>query len=124
MGQPGELLALAASFEHLAQTTGNARAQVLADTLDRATAPSSTRTSRRAAASVHRQPRQPLLPRLYWARSWRSRPRRRARRRLHRTSPDPAEQEETIVAELIAVQGAPAEIGATTSRRPSLAARP
>ncbi len=33
----GEYLALAASFEHLAQTTGNKRAQVLADTLDRAT---------------------------------------------------------------------------------------
>jgi isocitrate dehydrogenase len=34
----GEYLALAASFEHLAQRTGNKRAQVLADTLDRATA--------------------------------------------------------------------------------------
>ena len=34
----GEYLALAASFEHLAQTTGNARGQILADTLDRATA--------------------------------------------------------------------------------------
>ncbi len=34
----GEFFALAASFEHLAQSTGNARAQVLADTLDRATA--------------------------------------------------------------------------------------
>src|SRR5690606_22041668 len=33
----GEFLALAASFEHLATTRGNARAQVLADTLDRAT---------------------------------------------------------------------------------------
>ncbi|MCG2620684.1 NADP-dependent isocitrate dehydrogenase [Arthrobacter sp. I2-34] len=33
----GEFLALAASFEHLAVTTGNNRAQVLADTLDRAT---------------------------------------------------------------------------------------
>ncbi len=33
----GEFLALAVSFEHLAATTGNARAQVLADTLDRAT---------------------------------------------------------------------------------------
>jgi len=33
----GEFLALAVSFEHLAQTTGNARAQTLADTLDRAT---------------------------------------------------------------------------------------
>ncbi|HWV79703.1 MAG TPA: NADP-dependent isocitrate dehydrogenase, partial [Isoptericola sp.] len=33
----GEFFALAASFEHLATVTGNARAQVLADTLDRAT---------------------------------------------------------------------------------------
>lgn len=33
----GEFLALAVSFEHLAETTGNARAQILADTLDRAT---------------------------------------------------------------------------------------
>src|SRR5690606_26354057 len=33
----GEFLALAVSLEHLATTTGNRRAQVLADTLDRAT---------------------------------------------------------------------------------------
>jgi isocitrate dehydrogenase len=33
----GEFLALAVSFEHLAATAGNAKAQVLADTLDRAT---------------------------------------------------------------------------------------
>src|SRR5438094_3997693 len=33
----GEFLALAASFEHLAHTSANARAQILADTLDRAT---------------------------------------------------------------------------------------
>ncbi|MET0729013.1 MAG: NADP-dependent isocitrate dehydrogenase [Acidimicrobiales bacterium] len=34
----GEFLALAVSFEHLAQTMDNARAQILADTLDAATA--------------------------------------------------------------------------------------
>ncbi|MGB3725009.1 MAG: NADP-dependent isocitrate dehydrogenase, partial [Glaciecola sp.] len=34
----GEFLALAASLEHLSNTTGNAKAQVLADTLDAATA--------------------------------------------------------------------------------------
>lgn len=34
----GEFLALAASYEHLAVNTGNAKAQVLADTLDAATA--------------------------------------------------------------------------------------
>ncbi|MDQ3155816.1 MAG: NADP-dependent isocitrate dehydrogenase, partial [Actinomycetota bacterium] len=33
----GEFLALASSFEHMAVTTGNARAKILADTLDRAT---------------------------------------------------------------------------------------
>ena len=33
----GEFLALAVSLEHLATSTGNARAQILADTLDRAT---------------------------------------------------------------------------------------
>src|SRR5690606_2289100 len=33
----GEFLALAVSFEHLATVTGNAKAQVLADTLDAAT---------------------------------------------------------------------------------------
>lgn len=33
----GEFLALAASFEHLSVTTGNAKAQILADTLDAAT---------------------------------------------------------------------------------------
>lgn len=33
----GEFLALAVSFEHLAQTTGNAKAQILAETLDTAT---------------------------------------------------------------------------------------
>ncbi|WP_067435362.1 NADP-dependent isocitrate dehydrogenase [Nocardioides jensenii] len=33
----GEFLALAVSFEHFAQTNDNARAQILADTLDRAT---------------------------------------------------------------------------------------
>ncbi|MEO8222375.1 MAG: NADP-dependent isocitrate dehydrogenase [Specibacter sp.] len=33
----GEFLAIAVSFEHLAITEGNARAQILADTLDRAT---------------------------------------------------------------------------------------
>jgi len=34
----GEFLALAASLEHLSQVTGNARAKILADTLDQATA--------------------------------------------------------------------------------------
>ncbi len=59
----GEFLALAVSFEHLAQTTGNARAQVLADTLDRATGTLPQRGQvAEPPARRHRQPRQPLLP--------------------------------------------------------------
>ena len=59
----GEFLALAVSFEHLAQRTGNARAQVLADTLDRATG----RLPRRGPLAEpegggDRQPGQSLLP--------------------------------------------------------------
>ncbi len=59
----GEFLALAVSFEHLAQTTGNARAQILADTLDRATGTfldEDKSPTRRLGG--HRQPGQPLLP--------------------------------------------------------------
>ena len=60
----GEFLALAVSLEMLADKTGNPRAQLLAETLDRATGSvleenrSPSRRGRRA-----RQPRQPLLPR-------------------------------------------------------------
>ena len=60
----GEFLALAVSFEHLANVTGNARAQILADTLDTATGPAARERQVAGAASrPDRQPRQPLLPR-------------------------------------------------------------
>ena len=59
----GEFLALAVSFEHLAQSTGNARAQILADTLDRATGTFLERGQvAEPPAGRHRQPGQPLLP--------------------------------------------------------------
>ena len=59
----GEFLALAASFEHLASSTGNPRAQVLADTLDAG----HRQAARRGQVAVaqgrrDRQPGQPLLP--------------------------------------------------------------
>ncbi|GAA3854852.1 NADP-dependent isocitrate dehydrogenase [Streptomyces sedi] len=109
----GEFLALAVSFEHLAQRTGNARAQVLADTLDRATATflnENKSPSRRLGGIDNRGSHFYLA--LYWARE------------LAGQSDDAAlaeafgplaktlgEQEETIVGELIAVQGSPADIG-------------
>ncbi|SOD63359.1 isocitrate dehydrogenase [Streptomyces zhaozhouensis] len=109
----GEFLALAVSFEHLAQRTGNARAQVLADTLDRATATflnENKSPSRRLGGIDNRGSHFYLA--LYWAQE------------LARQTDDAAlaeafgplaktltEQEETIVGELIAVQGSPADIG-------------
>ncbi|WP_329371463.1 NADP-dependent isocitrate dehydrogenase [Streptomyces sp. NBC_00669] len=109
----GEFLALAVSFEHLAQTTGNARAQILADTLDRATGTflnEDKSPSRRVGGIDNRGSHFYLA--LYWAQE------------LAGQSDDAklaeafgplaktlAEQEETIVAELIAVQGSPVDIG-------------
>ncbi|WP_256107258.1 NADP-dependent isocitrate dehydrogenase [Streptomyces sp. ODS05-4] len=109
----GEFLALAVSFEHLAQTTGNARAQVLADTLDRATATflnEDKSPSRRLGGIDNRGSHFYLA--LYWAQE------------LAKQTDDAqlatafealagtlTEQEQTIVDELIAVQGSPADIG-------------
>ncbi|RNG11862.1 NADP-dependent isocitrate dehydrogenase [Streptomyces botrytidirepellens] len=109
----GEFLALAVSFEHLAQTTDNARAQVLADTLDRATATflhENKSPSRRVGGIDNRGSHFYLA--LYWAQE------------LAKQTEDPqlaesfkvlaatlTEQEQTIVDELLAVQGSPSDIG-------------
>ena len=109
----GEFLALAVSFEHLANTTGNRRAQVLADTLDRATGTylNEDKSPARSVPGIDNRGSHFYLA-LYWAQE------------LARQSDDPelaaafaplaaklAAEEETIVAELLAVQGAPADIG-------------
>ncbi|MFJ6699624.1 NADP-dependent isocitrate dehydrogenase [Streptomyces sp. NPDC091272] len=109
----GEFLALAVSFEHLATTTGNARAQVLADTLDRATGTflNEDKSPSRKLGGIDNRGSHFYLA-LYWAQE------------LARQSDDAklaeafgalaatlAEQEQTIVDELIAVQGSPVEIG-------------
>ncbi|WP_405800648.1 NADP-dependent isocitrate dehydrogenase [Streptomyces sp. NBC_01506] len=109
----GEFLALAVSFEHLATTTGNARAQVLADTLDRATGSflSENKSPSRKVGGIDNRGSHFYLA-LYWAQE------------LAKQTEDTqlagafaalaetlAEQEATIVAELLAVQGAPADIG-------------
>ncbi|KIZ17502.1 NADP-dependent isocitrate dehydrogenase [Streptomyces natalensis] len=109
----GEFLALGVSFEHLAQTTGNARAQVLADTLDRATGTflENDRSPSRRLGGIDNRGSHFYLA-LYWAQE------------LAKQTDDAqlaeafgplaktlTEQEQTIVDELIAVQGSPAEIG-------------
>lgn len=109
----GEFLALAVSFEHLAQTTGNARAQVLADTLDRATATflnEDKSPSRRLGGIDNRGSHFYLA--LYWAQELAGQSDdaelAKAFAALARTL---SEQEQVIVGELIAVQGSPADIG-------------
>ncbi|WP_335975530.1 MULTISPECIES: NADP-dependent isocitrate dehydrogenase [Streptomycetaceae] len=109
----GEFLALAVSFEHLAQTTGNTRAQILADTLDRATGTflnEDKSPSRRVGGIDNRGSHFYLA--LYWAQELAAQSDdtqlAEAFAPLAKTL---AEQEEAIVAELIAVQGSPADIG-------------
>lgn len=109
----GEFFALAASFEHLAQTTDNARAQILADTLDRATATflnEDKSPSRRLGGIDNRGSHFYLA--LYWAQELAG---QTADAQLAQAFTALAgtltEQERTIVDELIAVQGSPAGIG-------------
>ncbi|MBB5938931.1 NADP-dependent isocitrate dehydrogenase [Streptomyces zagrosensis] len=109
----GEFLALAVSFEHLAQTTGNARAQVLADTLDRATASflnEDKSPSRRLGGIDNRGSHFYLA--LYWAQELaKQTDDAELAKAFAALAQNLADQEQTIVAELIAVQGSPAEIG-------------
>ena len=110
----GEFFALAASLEHLANFTGNVKAQVLADTLDAATGTFLENDKSPGRALGHdRQPRQPLLPRpLLGAGAGRAAGRPRARRAFAPVAEALAvAASRTIVAELLAVQGSPADIG-------------
>ncbi|MEU1619802.1 NADP-dependent isocitrate dehydrogenase [Streptomyces sp. NPDC005722] len=120
----GEFLALAVSFEHLATTTGNARAQVLADTLDRATGTflnEDKSPSRRLGGIDNRGSHFYLA--MYWAQELAGQTDdaelAKAFGALAQTL---TEKEQTIVDELIAVQGSPAEIGGYYQPDPAKAA--
>ncbi|MCB5179798.1 NADP-dependent isocitrate dehydrogenase [Streptomyces antimicrobicus] len=109
----GEFFALAASFEHLATTTGNRRAQVLADTLDRATGTflNEDKSPTRRVGGIDNRGSHFYLA-LYWAQELAKQTEdaelATAFAPLAKTL---TEQEQTIVDELIAVQGRPADIG-------------
>ncbi len=109
----GEFLALAVSFEHLAETTGNAPAQVLADTLDDATERvlEEGRSPSRKVNELDNRGSHFYLA-LYWAEALAAQD----------SDPNLAERfaplaealranEETIVEELNQVQGQPMDIG-------------
>ncbi|MFE2180625.1 NADP-dependent isocitrate dehydrogenase [Streptomyces sp. NPDC059455] len=109
----GEFLALAVSFEHLAQKTGNARAQVLADTLDRATGTflaENKSPSRRVGGIDNRGSHFYLA--LYWAQELANQTDDADLAKAFAQLADAlSTQEQTIVDELLAVQGSPADIG-------------
>ncbi|WP_424445353.1 NADP-dependent isocitrate dehydrogenase [Microbacterium sp. CH-015] len=109
----GEFFALAASFEHFAEFTGNAKAKILADTLDAATGTflEEDRSPGRALGTIDNRGSHFYLG-LYWAQEL---ARQTADAELAAAFAPIAQQladaEATIVAELNGVQGHPVDIG-------------
>jgi isocitrate dehydrogenase len=109
----GEFLALSVSFEQLAQSTGNKRAQILADTLDRATGTfldEDKSPSRRLGGIDNRGSHFYLA--LYWAQELATQTDDSSVADAFAALAETlARHEQTIVDELIEVQGAPVDIG-------------
>ncbi|WP_405068895.1 NADP-dependent isocitrate dehydrogenase [Kribbella sp. NBC_01510] len=120
----GEFFALAASFEHLAQATGNARAQVLADTLDRATATflNEDKSPTRRVGGIDNRGSHFYLS-LYWAQEL---AKQTDDAELAKAFAPLAEtlavNEQTIIDELLAVQGSPVDLGGYYQPDPAKAA--
>lgn len=120
----GEFFALAASLEHLADFTGNARAKVLADTLDAATGTflENDKSPGRALGTIDNRGSHFYLA-LYWVQELAA---QQADAELAATFAPVAEElaaaETQIVEELLAVQGSPADIGGYYRPDPQLVA--
>jgi isocitrate dehydrogenase len=109
----GEFFALAASFEHLADTFKNAKAKVLADTLDTATGKflENDRSPGRKLGTIDNRGSHFYLA-LYWAQALAE---QTGDKDLQATFKPIAEalttHENRIVEELLVVQGKPVEVG-------------
>ena len=109
----GEFFALAASLEHLAEATGNPKAQVLADTLDRATGTflNENKSPARRVGQIDNRGSHFYLA-LYWAQEL---AKQTDDAELAAAFAPLAEtltaQEQTINGELLAVQGSPVDLG-------------
>ncbi|QLD11330.1 NADP-dependent isocitrate dehydrogenase [Microbacterium oleivorans] len=109
----GEFFALAASFEHLGEYTGNAHAKVLADTLDAATGTflEQDKSPGRALGTIDNRGSHFYLA-LYWAQELAAQTVDAELAAAFTPIADAlATSESTIVDELVAVQGSAAEIG-------------
>jgi isocitrate dehydrogenase len=125
----GEFLAIAVSLEHLAQTTGNARAQILADALDTANGKilEFDRSPARKIGGLDNRGSHFYLA-LYWASALAEQTLDRELQHHFQPIADQlASHESKIVAELIGVQGRPLDIGGyykTDPLKTSAAMRP
>jgi isocitrate dehydrogenase len=120
----GEFFALAASFEHLAQATGNARAQILADTLDRATATflEEDKSPTRRVGGIDNRGSHFYLS-LYWAQELaKQTDDAELAKEFTALAETLAANEQTIVDELLAVQGSPVDLGGYYQPDPTKAA--
>jgi isocitrate dehydrogenase len=109
----GEFLALAVSFEHLATTTDNKRAQILADTLDKATGTFllENKSPSRRAGELDNRGSHYFLAR-YWAEELAKQTDDAGlAASFSAVATELSSKEETIVGELAAVQGSPVDIG-------------
>jgi isocitrate dehydrogenase len=109
----GEFLALAVSFEHLADVTGNTRARVLADTLDRATATllDKGRSPSRRVGGIDNRGSHFYLA-LYWAQELaRQSDDLGLAQQFGRLADTLADHEERIAEELLRVQGSAVDVG-------------
>ena len=119
----GEYMALAASLQHLGEQFGNAGAQVLAETLDRATARylKEGKEPARKLGQIDNRGSTFYLT-LYWADELaRQTTDATLAERFRPVAQELAASEETIVAELLAAQGSPQEIGGYYRPDPQLA---
>jgi len=109
----GEFLAIAVSFEHLAEVTGNVSAKILGDTLDAATGLllANGKSPARRLGSLDNRGSHFYLA-LYWAQALAAQTDDAAlAATIGPIAAALAENEQTIVDELGAVQGSPADIG-------------
>jgi isocitrate dehydrogenase len=109
----GEFLALAASFEHLANTTGNARAQALADALDAANATflDNDRSPGRKLGTIDNRGSHFYVA-LYWAQALAEQTAdAELAAKFAPLAKTLTDAEARIVEELIAAQGKPVDIG-------------
>jgi isocitrate dehydrogenase len=110
----GEFFALAASFEHLSETLQNAKAKVLAETLDEANGKfleNDKSPARKVGAGIDNRGSHFYLA-LYWAQALAAQNNdAELKAQFTPIAEELTASESKIVAELIAVQGKPADIG-------------